>query len=82
MSEFGKELIDSANEALAIAEGRLAPALVIAPEAIDVSAIRRRLHLSQDKFAARFGLSAATVARLGAEPPPPRPHRRNSAARD
>jgi putative transcriptional regulator len=61
MSEFGKELIDSANEAVAIAEGRLSPARVIAPEAIDVAAIRKRLHLSQGKFAARFGLSAATV---------------------
>lgn len=26
-----------------------------------MAAIRKRLHLSQDKFAARFGLSAATV---------------------
>jgi putative transcriptional regulator len=61
MNEFGKELIESANEALAIAEGRLAPARVIAPEAIDVAAIRKRLHLSQGKFAARFGLSVATL---------------------
>ena len=61
MNEFGKELIDSANEALAIAEGRLAPARVIALEALDVAAIRKRLHLSQGKFAARFGLSVATL---------------------
>jgi putative transcriptional regulator len=61
MNEFGKELIDSANEALAIAEGRLAPARVIALEAIDVAAIRKRLHLSQGNFAARFGLSVATL---------------------
>jgi putative transcriptional regulator len=61
MNEFGKELIDSANEALAIAEGRLAPARVIAPEAIDVAAIRKRLNLNRGKFAARFGLSVATL---------------------
>ena len=61
MSQFGKDLINSATEAVAIAGGRLAPARVIAPESVDVAAIRKRLHMSQDKFAARFGLSAATV---------------------
>jgi putative transcriptional regulator len=61
MSEFGKELVDSASEALAIAEGTLATARVIALEALDVAAIRKRLHLSQGKFAARFGLSVATL---------------------
>jgi putative transcriptional regulator len=61
MNEFGRELIESANEALAIAEGRLAPARAIAGQAIDVASIRKRLHLSQGKFAARFGLSVATV---------------------
>lgn len=61
MTTFGKELIESASEALAIAEGRLQPAKIITPEVIDVAAIRKSLHLSQDKFAARFGLSAATV---------------------
>jgi putative transcriptional regulator len=61
MTTFGKELIESAGEALSIAEGRLAPAKTIMPEVIDVVAIRKGLHLSQDKFAARFGLSAATV---------------------
>jgi putative transcriptional regulator len=61
MSRFGKELIQSAREALAISEGRLKPARVFEPEAIDVAAIRKSLRLSQGKFAARFGLSAATV---------------------
>jgi putative transcriptional regulator len=61
MSKLSKELIESASEALAIAEGRMEPARVIQPRAIDVAAIRKRLGLSQGKFAARFGLSAATV---------------------
>ncbi len=61
MSKLGKRLIQSADEALAIAEGRMEPASVFAPEAIDVAAIRKGLGLSQGKFAARFGLSAATV---------------------
>lgn len=40
---LGKELIQSANEALAIAEGRAEPAAVFVPESIDVAAIRKRL---------------------------------------
>ena len=51
MTTVGKELIESADEALAIAQGRLQPAKVIAPEVINVAAIHKRLHLSQDKFA-------------------------------
>ncbi len=44
---FGKELIQSAEEALAIAEGRAKPAAVLIPETIDVAAIRQREELSQ-----------------------------------
>ena len=61
MGKFGRELIESAQEALAIAEGKIEPARVVMPEAVDVAAIRKRLHLSQGKFADRFGLSVATV---------------------
>ncbi len=61
MSKFGKELIESAKEALAIAEGKMKPTRVFMPTEIDVAAIRNRMKLSQDKFAKRFGLSAATV---------------------
>jgi putative transcriptional regulator len=61
MTNFGKEIVESAQEAVAIAEGRIEPARVIAPEGVDVAAIRKRLHLSQEKFAAGFGLSVATV---------------------
>ncbi|WP_298356949.1 helix-turn-helix domain-containing protein [Rhodoblastus sp.] len=61
MSKFGQELIESAKEALAIAEGRAKPARAVSAEAPDVAAIRKRLGLSQDRFAKRFGLSSATV---------------------
>lgn len=61
MSTFGRELIESAGEALAIAEGRVEPARVIDVAPIDVAAIRRRFGLSQDKFARRFGLVPSTV---------------------
>ncbi|RRH69286.1 NadS family protein [Falsigemmobacter faecalis] len=58
---FGAELIASAKEALAIAEGRQEPAAVFVPESIDVAAIRKRQKLSQAEFAARYGLSAGTI---------------------
>ena len=58
---FGKELIESAKEALAIAEGREEPAAVFIPETIDVAAIRKRQKLSQAEFAKRYGLSAGTI---------------------
>jgi putative transcriptional regulator len=61
MSKLGERLIRSAKEAVAIAEGRMEPARVIAAEDIDVAAIRKRQNLSQAKFAERFHLSAATV---------------------
>lgn len=58
---FGKELIQSAEEALAIAEGRAEPAAVFVPETIDVAAIRKRLKLSQAEFARRYGLPTGTI---------------------
>lgn len=61
MSKFGQELIQSAEEALEIASGKKEPANAIEFQGVDVAAIRKKLNLSQDKFAARFNLSAATV---------------------
>jgi len=61
MSNFEKELLQSAKEALAIAKGEMDPPRVYVPPTIDVAAIRKKLGLSQARFAARFGLSAATV---------------------
>jgi putative transcriptional regulator len=61
MTKLGQELIESAAEALAIARGEASPARAFVPDRVDVAAIRRRLGLSQDKFARRFSLSAATI---------------------
>ena len=61
MTKLGKDLIESANEALAIARGEASPARAFIPDRVDVAAIRRRLGLSQDKFARRFSLSVATI---------------------
>ena len=61
MTAFAKELLESANEALAIARGLAPPAKTFSFAGPDIAMIRKRLGLSQDKFAKRFGLSAATV---------------------
>ncbi len=61
MSKFGKDLIASAHEALAIAKGNKKAPWRIDAQAIDVAAIRKRLKLSQALFAEAFNLSAATV---------------------
>ena len=61
MTDFGQRLIDSATEALSIAQGKTHPARVITFDAPDIVAIRKKLGLSQDKFAARFKLPPATI---------------------
>jgi putative transcriptional regulator len=45
------------NEALAIAKGEAQPARLYVPPEIDVKAIRQKLGLSQDDFAAYFGFT-------------------------
>jgi putative transcriptional regulator len=61
MSKLGERLVKSAAEALAIAEGRMKPARIIAPAEIDVTKIRKHLGLTQSGFAATYKLSPATV---------------------
>ena len=58
---LGKELIQSAHEALAIAKGEAEPAGVFVPESVDVAAIRKRLKLSQAEFAKRYGIPLGTL---------------------
>lgn len=61
MSKFGQELIESAKQAVSIASGKAVPARRFDIDVVDVAATRKRLKLSQSKFAEKFGLSAATV---------------------
>ena len=63
MSEFGKRLIKSAEEALAFAEGKAEAKKyrVHIPEEIDVKRIRKNLGLSQGQFADTYGFSVRTV---------------------
>ena len=63
MSETGKRLIESAEQALAFAEGRKGPQgyRVHIPEGIDVRRIRGQFHMSQAQFAQEFGFSVRTL---------------------
>jgi len=61
MTKFGRELIESAHEALAIAKGEAEPGRVFAPPTPDVAAIRKRLGLSQSQFAARFRIPVGAI---------------------
>ena len=61
-TEFGRELIASMQEAVAIVRGEAEPARVhLPPDTVDVRAIRARLGLSRPAFAERFGLAVAAV---------------------
>jgi putative transcriptional regulator len=63
MSKLGKDLIQAADEALAIAGGGLDPKTyrVHIPKDIDVKQIRKSYHLSQSKFAQQFDIPIATL---------------------
>ena len=61
-TEFGRALVASMQEAVAIARGETEPARVhLPPGAVDVRAIRERLGLSRPAFVERFGLAVAAV---------------------
>jgi putative transcriptional regulator len=63
MSKLGKRLIGAAREARKIARGEADPKTyrVFVPPTVDVAAIRKKLKLSQDEFALRFGIPVATI---------------------
>ncbi|MEE8188776.1 MAG: type II toxin-antitoxin system MqsA family antitoxin [Kiloniellales bacterium] len=62
-SALGKDLIDGMKEAVAHARGEieLPTRVVEVPETVDVAAIRKRLRLSQERFAEYFGFTVASV---------------------
>jgi putative transcriptional regulator len=49
------------NEAIAHAKGEKVTVKLYKPEAVDVSALRRNMGMTQEQFAARFGFSVATL---------------------
>ncbi len=61
MSKFGEDLIESLTEAVAHARGEKTAVRVHAVETPDVRAIRRKLHMSQEKFALTYRIPLATL---------------------
>lgn len=49
------------TEAVAHAKGKKVAARVYQPATVDVASLRKRLDLTQEQFAARFGFSVATL---------------------
>jgi len=48
-------------EAIDHAGGKSVPAKVHIPELVDVAALRRKMAMTQEQFAVRFGISVATL---------------------
>ena len=61
MSSFANELIESLTEAVAHAQGDKTGVRVHTVEVPDVRAIRRKLHMSQETFAATFRIPLPTL---------------------
>lgn len=63
MSKAGSRILQGASEALAFAAGEADTTeyKVHIPEEVDVKAIRRKLGLSQQAFAERFGFSVGRI---------------------
>jgi putative transcriptional regulator len=63
MTTLGKRLIEAAKEARMIARGEADPKSyrVHVPADVDVKSIRRRLKLTQEEFARRFGIPEGTL---------------------
>ena len=61
MSRFGEELIESLTEAAAHARGAKTAVREHAIDVPDVRAIRRSLHMSQERFATTYRIPLATL---------------------
>ena len=62
MSKAGERVLKSAQRARAFARGDEADGFVVhVPEQVNVRAIRGRLKMTREEFAARFGFKAAAV---------------------
>jgi putative transcriptional regulator len=61
VTKFGEELIESLTDALAHAKGEKSGVRVQSVEVPDVRAIRRALHMSQQKFAETYRIPLPTL---------------------
>ena len=57
MTEVGQRLVRAAKEAAAIARGEKKAARIHVPPDVDVRALRTKLNLKQEEFAAEFGFT-------------------------
>ena len=57
----GQRMIASAKQALAFANGESNAAVVHIPDGIDTARIRRKINMSQSRFAAYIGVSVRTI---------------------
>lgn len=55
------KIAEGLNEALAVAQGKTAPAKLHVPAEIDVRGIRNKTKMSQDQFASAFGFTVHQV---------------------
>ena len=56
-----KSIARRLNEAIVHAKGKKIAVKMYKPKAVDVSALRQRMGMTQEQFAARFGFSVATL---------------------
>jgi putative transcriptional regulator len=61
MSKFSRDLMQGTEEAAAFAEGKKSGARVHVVEVPDVRAIRRQLHMSQQRFAETYRMPLPTL---------------------
>lgn len=64
MSDIGQSLLRGALEALDYAQGQQEKAVthhVLVPVEVDVVAIRKKMHMSRQKFSDEFGFSIRTL---------------------
>ncbi len=61
MSKAFDSIKQGLSEAIAHARGKNPGVKVYRPHAVDVKALRQRIQMTQEQFAARFGFSVATV---------------------
>lgn len=61
MNKFSRELLQGMKEAAAIAEGNIAGSRVHTVEVPDVRAIRKQLHMSQQRFSEAYRIPLPTL---------------------
>ena len=61
MSKAFDSIKQGLQEAIAHAQGEAGAVRIYRPQAVDVKALRHRVAMTQEQFAARFGFSVATL---------------------